>query len=309
MTDFFAKQASLDKALGSLYLRYGPPLEKHAALRFFGYSLDKDRLDEEALGVPFCKLARASRTDPWVMAQRVVQGYPTLMKSASSLGVKELAQFYDSWAGNMIKKANVLTGIGNIARKGKAVGDALVGSRGALRSSKHFAEKGLLKSEMGAGRAAKRALKRQNALQEMGGGSVARGQKIHAQNAAERAARPVRSAPKPSEAATAVQPKPTAGAPEAATAVQPRPSGSTAVTQPAARTTQATKPSALSENANTVATSVGPTAGQNAATGAQPTPQNMNYLQGAALLGGFGLGAGALTGDPSAQMAQAAYGY
>ena len=179
------KQASLDRALGSLYTEYGPPLQKHAAVTFFNYTLDKDRLDQEALGKSFCKMASASSIDPWVMAHRVVRSYANIVKMASGRPsqAQELAKFYVGWADEMIKKANILTSMGNLASKAKAVGGAVLPS---LQSSKTLATKGVIKSEMPAmGQRVNRSMSKQQALQNMGGGSVARGKQLHQQGIAE----------------------------------------------------------------------------------------------------------------------------
>lgn len=186
------KQASLDQALGVLYGAYGPTLQKHAAADFYA-SLDRAQLAREALGVSFCKLAQASQTNPWKMASQVVRSYPSLVKVATGCPspAQELASFYLAWGDEMEKKSNLLTtGISNLASKAKAVGGALLGQKGALRSAKHLAEQGVLKSEVpGVAKQVGQALKKQQTLQQMGGGSIARGQQLHAQNAAERAAK------------------------------------------------------------------------------------------------------------------------
>jgi hypothetical protein len=183
-----AKQASLDQALGCLYQEYGPALQKHAAADFYA-NLDKDRLTLEALGTPFCKLAAVSQLDPWVMAARVVRSYDNLVKAASGQPsqAQELASFYLAWGDEMEKKAGL---IGNTLSRAKAVGSALFGQKGALRSARHLAGQGVVKSEMpGALEQVGQTLKKQDALQRMGGGDIARGQQLHTENVAARQAR------------------------------------------------------------------------------------------------------------------------
>lgn len=119
------KQASLDQALGALYQEYGPTMQKHAAARFYS-SLDKAQLAQEALGAPFCKLAQASRMDPWKMASQVVRGYLGFIKTASegSSVEQELARFYVDWGDEMMKRA-ALPGAGLVGRAVKAVRGAV----------------------------------------------------------------------------------------------------------------------------------------------------------------------------------------
>lgn len=270
------KAEVLDLALGCLYTQYGPSLEKRASLSQFAYRLNKDSLDEEALGHAFCKLAKASRIDPWDMARRVVQSYPTLMKSASSPEAQELIQFYEDWAEEIIKKANLLTGVGNIMRKGKAVGSALVGNRGSLRSAKHLAQQGVVKSEMGGvGKTVGRTLKRQNTLQQMGGGSIARGQKVHAQNAAQRAARPASVA------------KPTAS--DAVTVAQNTPTDLTATVNQSAPTLVSGAGQAAGQAAQSGA---GQVAGQATGQAAKSVWRDPRFYGMAVLGGGLGMGMG-----------------
>jgi len=113
------KQASLDHALGLLYQKYGPPLQKHAALEFFNYSLDKSFSDKEGLGQGFCKLAEASGLDPWHLALKVATNFPNIQKLAFSSPSKEqeVASFYVSWADGILKKAGILSSIRNATKR------------------------------------------------------------------------------------------------------------------------------------------------------------------------------------------------
>jgi DNA-binding ferritin-like protein len=98
------KVAALDRSLGAIYQKYGPPLEKSAAASFYSYRLDKAKLDQAALGAQFCKLAHASGIDPWVAAINVVKNYSAIAKMASAEDSKaqELSKFYVDWANNLI---------------------------------------------------------------------------------------------------------------------------------------------------------------------------------------------------------------
>ena len=188
------KQASLNLALGQLWSEGPGQFSKHAAGQYFAYRCRKDQADREALGPGFCKVAAASQKDPWDLAREVVAHFPTFEKAAGSQdrGVRELSQFYLAWACEMEKKANLLTGAANLLTKGKDVAKAGIG---ALRSSKGQMAKaigqvesgGALQAGLSPGKAMAREAKRMETLKQMGGGSISRGQQLHAGNVAGRA--------------------------------------------------------------------------------------------------------------------------
>jgi hypothetical protein len=111
------KASSLDLALGQLLMKFGPSMQKHAALDFFTYRLDKELLDQQALGAPFCKLASRSGLDPWQMARRIVESYVNIEKVASGpySKAKELAQFYVQWADQIVKQAGFISNMKGVA--------------------------------------------------------------------------------------------------------------------------------------------------------------------------------------------------
>jgi len=179
------KQASLNQALGSLYTKYGPPLQKHAAATFFNYSVDKDRLDQEALGRPFCKIASASGVDPWDMALMVVKGYPSVEKMAAAKRSQEqeLASFYVSWANDMLKKAGLLdSGIKAVRAVKAGVGAAIPKSSKTLANQAiHAAETAgaaIPGPRQGVIQSVKGSLAHSNTLQQAGGGSIRRGEQL-----------------------------------------------------------------------------------------------------------------------------------
>lgn len=177
------KQASLDKALGSLYVQYGPPLQKHAAATFFNYSAQKNTLDEEALGKQFCKMARASQLDPWAMASRVVKSYPNIVKMASTQPSlpQELASFYVSWGNEMLKKAGLVdTGIRGYRAAKAGVQAAIPRSSTSRMTEAVQAAKagGPIPQPQGVVQAVKGSLAQTRALQEAGGGSIRRGEQL-----------------------------------------------------------------------------------------------------------------------------------
>jgi DNA-binding ferritin-like protein len=179
-----SKVASLDRALGALYQKYGPPLEKHAAATFYG-TLDKDRLDREALGAQFCKLASVSGMDPWKLATQVVVNYPKLTKLAHSSAQSragELAQFYTDWADGLLKRANLLDAPIRAARALKAGARAIVpkSSKSVMNQAVHAAESGaaIPEARKGVMGSMRDSWGHTKALQNAGGGNLRRGEAL-----------------------------------------------------------------------------------------------------------------------------------
>jgi len=113
------KKASLDAALGALFLEYGPSLSKHASVAFLD-NLSADQRAIEALGAEFCKLASMSGVDPWVQARRVVDRFEVFSTQESG----QLGQFYMSWADEMIKSAGPMQAMGQAVQKLKSMAAA-----------------------------------------------------------------------------------------------------------------------------------------------------------------------------------------
>lgn len=213
ITPWHEKQSALNLALGQLWSEGPGQFPKHAAASYFTYRVNKDERDQNALGSGFCKLAHHIHKEPWDLAKEVVRSYrgmEYLAKTASNPDQRELAQFYVAWSDGIIKKAGnpLLQGASNLLQRGASAAKAGVQ---ALAPSSVKMTRGIQAVEAGApiaagkgvGGAISSSLKKTKALQEMGGGSVARGQTLHAENQAARAAK---SAPAPA----AVTPAPTA---------------------------------------------------------------------------------------------------
>jgi len=126
-----AKTAALSDALDVLWGVYGrtEEMEKGAATSYF-FDLQKPSLDREALGTEFCKLASTFGKDPWILASEVEQRLPAfdhLSKVASNEKVRDLAQFYVTWAGDLEKQAfirRLAKGVAGMFRRGKSVAKA-----------------------------------------------------------------------------------------------------------------------------------------------------------------------------------------
>lgn len=186
------KTAALKESLDILHAHFGPPMTKHAALNCL-YQTQKPELDIEALTPAFCKLAAASKLDPWDMAYAAVKNYPRFEKLASHSDARyrELGKFYLSWADEMVKRAGLISGLlhaptaianvaGTAGRALKAGGGAV---RGRLSSAKSLAERGILKGEVPTAREAMRkSVQESRGLIAEGGGSLRRGQKMVAQH-------------------------------------------------------------------------------------------------------------------------------
>lgn len=211
------KQAALDQSLGHLYREWGPPKEKVAS--YFFYEVNKDDRDREALGGRFCKLASLTGVDPWHQALTIVGRLPQLEKLASSSvqSERDLAAFYLDWADEIIKKA----GIADVGIKGwraaKAGGKAL--AEKVPKSSKSRMDQALKAEQAGASipvagqggnvrQAMKSSLDESRRLQQAGGGSIRRGERLVAEDpgllSAGRAA--PKSAPTPAPSAPPVEP-------------------------------------------------------------------------------------------------------
>ena len=129
MVEPMDKQASLNRALGTLWEVYGEgkELEKHAAASYYAYGRRKHQADVQALGQPFCKLAAAMKKDPWDLAKDVIRNYPTFEKASTSQehNIQELSQFYLDWAAGVEKHALSLApikaAVGGIARGAKGL--------------------------------------------------------------------------------------------------------------------------------------------------------------------------------------------
>lgn len=103
------KSSVLTDSLNVMWAEFGPRdgMEKNAGLEYF-YDLQRDELDVDALGAPFCKLASSMGKDPWELSCEVednLDAFEVLSKTASDDQVRELAQFYVDWADEMEKVA------------------------------------------------------------------------------------------------------------------------------------------------------------------------------------------------------------
>lgn len=203
------KTAALKESLDVLRGHFGPPMTKHAALNGL-YQTQKPELDVEALTPEFCKLAAASKLDPWDMAYAAVKNYPRFEKLAahSDARYRELGQFYLTWADEMVKRANLLRGVMNaptavanvLGTGARAVKAGAGAARGRLSSAKSLAEKGVLKSEVpSVGGAVRKSVQESKGLITEGGGSLRRGQKMVSQQGP---AAPVYQHPPPAAPAT-----------------------------------------------------------------------------------------------------------
>lgn len=189
---FRNKTASLKASLDVLHAHFGPPMTKHAALNCL-YQTQKPELDTEALTPKFCKLATASRLDPWDMAYTAVKNYSRFEKLAAHTDprYRELGQFYLNWADEMVKRASILRGLMNaptaLANVAGTAGRALKAGGGAVRgqlsSAKSLAQRGMLQGEVPTvRRAIGKSLQESKGLIAEGGGSLRRGRQMVAQH-------------------------------------------------------------------------------------------------------------------------------
>ena len=304
------KKAALDRALGVLYREFGPPQEKTASVNFFFYGINKEERDVEALGQQFCKLAAMSEVDPWEQALSIVQQLPRLEKLAScdDPAIRDLAQFYLTWSDEMIKKA----GIFDVGIKGWRAAKAGAGalksklpqSSASRMSQAVKADASIAASKaapaaakpQGVGEAMKASLKESRGLQQAGGGSIRRGEKLVAKdpgllNVGKAAPKPAAAAPT-GGATQAAQTELVPGARAASTggvarapATAAQPAAGTAVTRPAASGSAATVvPGETAAAAGQEAARTGLTRGQMLAGGGLLT--GLGLAGGAALSGG-----------------------
>lgn len=183
-----------------MYDQYGPPLEKTAEAMYF-YNATKGDRDLEALTPQFVKMAESAGADPWEHAARVAAHMDRFVKMAQWNGaVGELSRFYVDWAIDLEKRAfmNVLrAGLGTAREAGRRAVSAMTPA--SRKMTKALAGEAAPAARSGTlGQVFKKELKRARGIEQFGGGSYARGQKLMAQEAAGRqAARAAKATPPP----------------------------------------------------------------------------------------------------------------
>jgi hypothetical protein len=219
------KQASLNLALGQLWNKGPGQFSKHAAAGYFTYRINKNERDQGALGRSFCKLAHHIHKEPWDLAKEVVRSYrgmEYLAKTASNPDQRELAQFYIAWADGIIKKAGIwdtmVRGTRAAGAGAKALGQKLVPE--SVKATRAIEAAGTAGAKMpgaskGVGEAMRQSWGQTGALQQMGGGSLARGEGIRNVMREESAAKMLARKPAPTAvpgggagAVSAAEPKP-----------------------------------------------------------------------------------------------------